>query len=202
VGVSVGDAVQAFAAVFPAELPDKTMVASVVLVARFRRPAAVWVGAAAAFTVHVTVAVTLGSFVGRLPATPVQLVVAALFAVGAGVLLRESADDDELPVGGIDAEPGSGVTTGARTATVAAFGTVLLAEWGDLTQIATASLAARSDAPVAVGVGALAALWTVAAVAAVAGQALARRIPTRLLQRVAAAVFAGLAIWTLVELAR
>src|SRR5262245_43914565 len=212
--MSVGAAVSAFAAVFPAELPDKTAIASVVLVTRYRRPFAVWVGAAAAFTIHVTVAVALGSFIGRLPQTPVQLVVAALFAIGAVVLYRESAKDEAHGVdateeakalGADEAVPTeAGVRTApasAWTATAAAFGAVLLAEWGDLTQLATASLAARSDDPVAVGVGALLALWSVAAIAAVAGQALTRRVPTRLLHRLAAGIFAALAVWTLVEIA-
>lgn len=189
------EAVQAFVAVFPAELPDKTMVATLVLTTRFRRPVAVWLGAAAAFTVHVTVAVAAGRLLTRLPELAVQLGVAALFAAGAVLLWRE---DDDLELGGTD-----GADAGASfTAAVAgSFGLVLLAEWGDLTQLATAGLAARSDAPVWTGVGALLALWTVAALAAGAGSALARRIPVRLLRRVAAVVFAALAVVTLGELA-
>jgi putative Ca2+/H+ antiporter (TMEM165/GDT1 family) len=206
--VSVATALQAFAVVFPAELPDKTMIASVVLVTKYRRPLAVWLGAAAAFTVHVTVAVTLGSFLGRLPKTPVELVVAGLFAVGAVVLFRESTKDQDINTdididGSADPDPtgtepaavaGRVRTTPARVAATA-FATVLLAEWGDLTQLATASLAARTNDPLGVGAGALVALWAVAAIAAVAGRALTRRVPTRLLHRVAAAVFAGLALW-------
>ena len=45
----ITDALRAFAAIFPAELPDKTMVASIVLVARYKHPLGVWLGAAAAF---------------------------------------------------------------------------------------------------------------------------------------------------------
>jgi putative Ca2+/H+ antiporter (TMEM165/GDT1 family) len=203
--VSVGTAVTAFATVFPAELPDKTMFASVVLVTRYRRPLAVWTGAAAAFTIHVTVAVTLGSFLGRLPKTPVQVVVAALFAGGSLLLLRESTRDPE-PVGaGVDPNgDGTGASTAVTTSggrvVLAAFLAVLLAEWGDLTQLATASLAARSNDPIGVGVGALLALWAVAAIAAVAGQALTRRIPTKLLHRLAAGIFAALAVWTVIEI--
>jgi Ca2+/H+ antiporter, TMEM165/GDT1 family len=195
--VSVAIALQAFAAVFPAELPDKTMFASVVMVTRYRKPLAVWVGAAAAFTIHVTVAVTLGSFLGRLPHTPVQIAVAALFAGGAVLLFRESTKAPD-PAAEVDGDTTVATDTGRVVG--AAFGAVLLAEWGDLTQLATASLAARTDDPVGVGIGALAALWSVAAIAAVAGQALTRRMPTRLLHRLAAAVFAGLAVWTVIEI--
>ena len=53
---------QAFATVFPAELPDKTMIATIVLVTRYRRPGWVWVGAVCAFAVHVVVAVAAEGF--------------------------------------------------------------------------------------------------------------------------------------------
>src|SRR5699024_6444473 len=66
---------QAFATVFPAELPDKSMVATIVLVTRYRRPALVWVGVVAAFGVHSVVAVAAGSVIGLLPETVVQVVV-------------------------------------------------------------------------------------------------------------------------------
>jgi putative Ca2+/H+ antiporter (TMEM165/GDT1 family) len=77
---------------------------------------------------------------------------------------------------------------------------IVLAEWGDLTQLATASLAATSSTPVAVGVGALAALWAVAALAVTVGRQLVARVPLRVLHRVAAGVFAALAMLTAVEL--
>ncbi len=73
-----------FAVVFLAELPDKTMVATLVLTTTYRRAFWVWLGAAAAFLVHVTVAVVAGDLLGRLPERPVKLAVAALFAVGRG----------------------------------------------------------------------------------------------------------------------
>ena len=55
---SFGDVLRAFITIFLAELPDKTMVATVVLTARFRRPVVVWLGVAGAFTVHVAVSYT------------------------------------------------------------------------------------------------------------------------------------------------
>jgi Ca2+/H+ antiporter, TMEM165/GDT1 family len=86
--MDIAAALRAFAAVFPAELPDKTMIATVVLVAHHRRALPVWCGAAAAFTVHVTLAVIAGRAVSLLPATPVRLVTATLFAAGAVLLWR------------------------------------------------------------------------------------------------------------------
>src|SRR5512138_1536746 len=78
-----------FLVVFLAELPDKTMVATLVLTTTYRRAFWVWLGAASAFLVHVTVAVLAGDLLSRLPDRPVKLVVAVIFAIGAVVLWRQ-----------------------------------------------------------------------------------------------------------------
>jgi Ca2+/H+ antiporter, TMEM165/GDT1 family len=91
--------------------------------------------------------------------------------------------------------------TTPRAAVLGSFALVALAEWGDLTQLATAGLAARSDDPVAVWVGALAALASVAAIAATFGRQIVARVPIHRINYIASAVFAALALWTLVELA-
>ena len=75
-----------------------------------------------------------------------------------------------------------------------------LAEWGDLTQLATAGLAARSGSPVAIWVGALVALASVAALAATFGRQIVARVPIRRINYVASAVFASLAVWSIVGL--
>lgn len=188
--------VQAFAAVFPAELPDKTMVATIVLVARYRRPLLVWIGAASAFTVHVVIAVAAGSAISLLPDRLVKAAVAALFTIGAILLFRaaRSAGDDEVAS---DDERANG----ARTALVGSFGLIVLAEWGDLTQLATTSLAASSGEPVATALGALLALGAVAGIAATFGRQLIARVPIQRVNYIAGGVFAALAAWTLVDLA-
>ena len=180
-----------FLAVFPAELPDKSMMATLVLTTRFGRPLPVWCGVAAAFTVQVTLAVLLGGLISELPDRPVNAVVAVLFGVGA-VLLWRSADEDQ------DATE-VGVATGFFGIAARSFGLIFIAEFGDLTQITTAGMAASTGQPLAVAVGALAALWLVAAFAAVAGQQLLRFLPLRLVRRIAAVIFALLALWTAVE---
>ena len=77
-------------------------------------------------------------------------------------------------------------------------GVVFVAEWGDLTQLATASLASGGEA-LSVFVGATAAMLTVAAIGVVAGQSLLRVLPERVLRRVAAVIFATLAVVALVS---
>jgi putative Ca2+/H+ antiporter (TMEM165/GDT1 family) len=194
--MSINDLLQAFATVFPAELPDKTMIATIVLVTRYRRPGWVWVGAVSAFTIHVTVAVAAGSAISLLPDVAVKLVVATLFAVGAALLFRaaRSAEED------IDTEEVTPTTATVRATVLGSFGLIILAEWGDLTQLATASLAAKSGNPVSTGIGALLALASVAAIAATFGRQLVARVAIHKVNYIGAAVFAGLAVWTLVEL--
>jgi putative Ca2+/H+ antiporter (TMEM165/GDT1 family) len=180
-------ALTVFGLVFLGELPDKTAVATLVLGARYR-PLPVWLGVAGAFAVHVVVAVAVGGLIAQLPRTPVELVTGALFLVGAVLLLRSSpASEDEVPE-----------VHGHRVA-LGAFGAILAAEFGDLTQILTATLAARYDSPVAVGVGAVTALWTVAGIAVLAGRSLLRVVPLRRVQQLAAAVLLVLAVLSLVS---
>jgi putative Ca2+/H+ antiporter (TMEM165/GDT1 family) len=194
--VSIKSLVQAFITIFPAELPDKTMIATIVLVTRYRRPGWVWLGAVSAFTLHVLVAVAAGSAISLLPDTPVKIVVATLFAIGAVLLLRAARSQADEPV-----DAGAVPTLTTIHGTVAgSFALILLAEWGDLTQLATASLAAKSGEPVSTGVGALLALAAVAAIAALFGRQLVARVPLHRINYVGAAVFAALALWTLGEL--
>ena len=194
--MSIKYLVQAFVTIFPAELPDKTMVATVVLVTRYRRPLWVWLGSVSAFSLHVVVAVAAGSAISLLPDTPVKLVVAILFAVGAALLLRAARTrDDELVA--TDASPASATIHGA---VLGSFALILLAEWGDLTQLATASLAAKSGEPVSTGVGALLALAAVAAIAVAFGRQLVERVALHKINYVGAAVFGALAILTIGEI--
>lgn len=185
---------QAFATIFPAELPDKTMIATIILVTRFRRPLWVWVGAASAFLVHVVVAVAAGSAIGLLPETAVTGVVTLLFLTGAILLFREArrGEDEEM-----DASVERGATIGGAVAS--SFGLIVLAEWGDLTQLATAGLAAAGHSPVGTAIGAWLALIAVAAIAATFGRRLVARVPIRRINYIGAVVFGLLALWTAKE---
>lgn len=73
------------------------------------------------------------------------------------------------------------------------FAVILVAEFGDLTQIATATLAARYHDPPSVAVGAVLALWAVAALAIVGGRGLLKVIPLTWVTRIAAAIMLVLA---------
>ncbi len=121
----------AFTLTFLAELPDKSMFASLVLGTRYR-PSWVWAGVATAFTVHMGIAVTAGQLLALLPDRVVEAVVAGLFVAGSVYLwvtsLRPEHRDE------VDA-----ARQGARAAPFwrvagTSFTVVFLAEWGDITQ--------------------------------------------------------------------
>ena len=179
-----------FGVVFVAELPDKTALASLVLGTRYRA-SYVFCGIAAAFLVHVVVAIAAGSLLGLLPHRWVQGVVGVLFLAGAAMLLSHRADEEE------DRPKEPGDQSFWRVAGTG-FTLILVAEFGDLTQIMTANLAARYDSPLSVGTGAVLALWAVAALGVLGGKALLRRVPLVLVTRIAAAVMvvmAGLSLY-------
>ena len=81
-------------------------------------------------------------------------------------------------------------------------GVLVAAEWGVLSQLATAGLAERVDDPVSVFAGAWAALLTVSALAVFLGRKLADRLPVALIRRVAAALFLAFAVVAAVETVR
>jgi putative Ca2+/H+ antiporter (TMEM165/GDT1 family) len=198
--VDVATVVTAFATVFLAELPDKTMLSTIVLSARFHRPLAVWIGAASALTLQMVIAVTAGQLLGLLPERPVRFGVAALFAIGAVVLWRSHDEDgDDFGDASARSERRDGMTFRRIAATT--FGVVFVAEWGDLTQLATASLATTRP-PASVLVGAVAAMLSVTAIGVLFGRALLRVVPPGLLHRLAAVVFGVLAVLFFVSAVR
>ncbi|WAU81526.1 TMEM165/GDT1 family protein [Streptomyces sp. Qhu-G9] len=181
----------AFGLIFLAELPDKTMFASLAMGTRMR-PLYVWFGTSTAFVVHVAIAVGAGSLIGLLPDWTVKSVSAALFAFGAFMLLRGAGDDEEEDSGGR-------TVTGFWPVSTTAFMAVFISEWGDLTQITTANLAATNGVA-SVAVGSAAALMSVSALALLAGRFIAKRVPLKTVQRIGGICMLGLAVWSLVEI--
>jgi Ca2+/H+ antiporter, TMEM165/GDT1 family len=186
----------AFVLILPVELPDKTLFATLVLATRFK-PLPVFLGVGLAFAVQCVVAVTAGSLLGLLPHYVVTAAVALLFLVGAVVLWRSAqSGPEEEELGETPEHPPF------WRATAISFGVLFAAEWGDFSQLATAGLAARYDAPVSVFVGSLAALLLVAGVAVFLGRKLADRLPVALIRRVAAVLFLAFAVVAVVETVR
>lgn len=187
-----------FVAIFVVELPDKTFVATLVLATRYR-PLLVWIGVSLAFLVQTIVAVLLGHAVTYLPENLVRGVAGVIFLAGAVLLFREGrthhmASEEEAEVAAKAKD-----VHGAR-AVLTCFLILFAAEWGDLSQLLTISLVAKYEAPVAVFIGALAALLTVSGLAAVSGRALMKYVALHVLHYLGAAVCLLLAGLTAYEL--
>lgn len=194
-------AATAYVLVLPVELPDKTFVATLVLSTRYRA-LPVWLGVGAAFAVQTLIAVTAGGLLSLLPRAPVLAAAATLFLLGAVLLWRSAAraEADAAVEQEHYAGTGPATATGLRAAG-ASFVVLFLAEWGDLSQLLTAGLAARAEDPVSVFAGAWLALLTVSGTAVLIGGALLRRVRLATIRRVAAVVCLSLSVLTGLEAA-
>ena len=197
----------AFLLIFPAELPDKTFIATLVLSTRYRR-LAVWIGVALAFAVQSAIAVAAGGLLSLLPQRLVLGITCLLFAAGAIVMLASglrarsaeiAEDEDEAEEFEESAERHARGSTSTLRIALTSFIVLFTAEWGDLSQLLTAGLAARTGEPFSVFLGAWLALITVAGIAVLIGGWLQKRVALWRIRLVSAAVLAALAAWTLWE---
>jgi len=194
--IDIAVLVTAFALIFIAELPDKSAIAGLVLGTRFPW-LWVFIGIATAFLVHVLVALAAGQLLTLLPERAVETVVAVLFLVGAVLIWREGmADEEETEDTERAAVAGVPDNAGFWKVASLGFGVIFVAEWGDLTQIMTANLAAKYDDPLSVGIGATLGLWAVGLLAILFGKTLLRVLPMRWITRIAAVVLVGVGIWS------
>jgi putative Ca2+/H+ antiporter (TMEM165/GDT1 family) len=179
-------ALYVFGVIFVAELPDKTALASLVLATR-HRAMPVFLGSALALSVQSLVAVAAGSVFAFFPERHVHIGAGLLF-LGTAVLMwlrKEEAGEEAVREGAV-AVPDTNFWRPFSTT----FGVIFIAEWGDLTQIATAALAAHERAPILVFAAATAALWAVTAIAVLVGNHAARILHPVAMQRVAAVLLA------------
>jgi putative Ca2+/H+ antiporter (TMEM165/GDT1 family) len=179
-----------FALIFISELPDKTAFATVLLASR-TQPLAVFCGAAGAFVVQSLVAVTFGRLLSALPERFVHIGAGIVFLVLAVVMWRRKEASNH---------GGAGTARdGFMKGIASAFTVIFIAEWGDLTQLATATLAAKYGAPVTIFVSATLALWAVTGLGVVIGHFAKRAIQPHFLQRLASVTFAVVGIVLLVR---
>jgi putative Ca2+/H+ antiporter (TMEM165/GDT1 family) len=194
-----------FALIFPAELPDKTFIATLVLATRFKH-LWVWLGVISAFFVQVLIAVTAGGLLALAPQRLVLGITFVLFAIGSYIMIKgglssraaeqEAEADEEAEVASKASEQNP---ASAWKIYVTSFVILFTAEWGDLSQLLTAGLAARTDQPLSVFIGSWTALAIVSGLAVLAGTWLRQRVPIWRIRLVSGAILAALAIWTLVE---
>jgi Ca2+/H+ antiporter, TMEM165/GDT1 family len=183
-----------FGFIFVAELPDKTALASLVLATR-HRAFPVFLGASLALTIQSVIAVAAGHLFSLLPAKAVHVGAGIVFLVSAIIMWRRRSDEGSSSKD----EGAESARQGFFRSFWLVFTVVFIAEWGDLTQIATAGFEARYRSPILVFAAATAALWSVAALAVFLGNRAGRLLDARVTQRVAAVLFGLVGIVLLVS---
>jgi len=192
-----------FALVVPAELPDKTFISCLVLSSR-HRPLPVWVGATTGLVLQAGIAVVAGGLLALLPKVALRCIVAALFLAG-GIYLLVSTERSQAERGELLASSEEEALTSKRSnfwrPAATTFVVVALAEFGDITQVLIANLAARYKDPWAVFTGAAVAFALVSLLGVAAGRTITRWVPLTLVRRISGVALLGFAAYSVVSLA-
>ncbi|HEY9447068.1 MAG TPA: TMEM165/GDT1 family protein [Burkholderiales bacterium] len=169
-----------------AEIGDKTQLLSLLLAARFRKPAPIIVAIFLATLLNHGLAALLGEWVRGLlsPEAARWLLGLSLLAIAAWTLKPDKLDG---------AVP-SATRLGVFAVTFVSF---FFAEMGDKTQVATVVMAAEYRAFFAVVMGTTLGMMIANVPVVVLGGAMAHRIPLHIVRRVAAGMFAVLAVFIL-----
>lgn len=178
----------AFAVVFVAELGDKTQLVAMSLAARYRT-ITVLAGITIAYAITNGISVVVGGLLGAaLPTTAISIAEAIAFFGFAIWTLRDEDDDED---DGADA-------IGGRSVLASIIGAMVLAELGDKTMLATATLAAR-ESPLLTWAGATLGITASGALAVGVGSLLGDRLPKRTIRLAAAALFALFGVLLLLD---
>lgn len=182
-----------FIIIFLAEMPDKTMFSSIIMGSKMT-PRWVFFGAALAFLFQVIISVTVGGFVSRIPKEPLNIGVGIVFIIGALLIVREiltnEAKDEE-------ALAKKTAMQGGLRQFLIAFSVIFIAEFGDLTQIAAADLAAKTGNPLSVGVGSFVGLICITALGVYFGSTILVKFPIKPIQIISVIIMGGLGVVTL-----
>jgi putative Ca2+/H+ antiporter (TMEM165/GDT1 family) len=178
-----------FIVIFIAELPDKTALAALILATKYRVRDVI-IGACLAFLVQTVVGVAAGSVFTLLPLTPIRIASGIGFLVFAALAFLRKEEELEQ-----EEQTDIAQVKSRRPIWLVSFLVIFAAEWGDLTQLATAALVAQNRHPLSVGIGAVLALWTVTILAAVSGARLSRFLKPKLLNAVSGLLFGAIGIY-------
>lgn len=139
-------------------------------------------------------AVIFGNFLSVLPQQWVHFAAGILFLVFAILMWRRNSECAEEA----SCDEKAKASRFFKSVTQA-FLTIFIAEWGDLTQLATATLAAKYHAPITIFTSATLALWAVTAIGVIIGCRVKGFINPTFLQRMAASVFAIVGVGFLIH---
>jgi len=171
-----------------AEIGDKTQLLALVLAARFRKPWPIVAGILVATLANHAFAGAVGEIVTEfVPRDVLRWVLGLSFlAMAAWTLVPDKLDDDEAPR----------TASGVFVTTLVAF---FLAEMGDKTQLATVALAAQFDQYAWVVAGTTLGMMVANVPVVFLGDRLSKRIPLKPVRMVAAALFAAVGAFVLLQ---
>jgi putative Ca2+/H+ antiporter (TMEM165/GDT1 family) len=178
-----------FVVVLLVELPDKTALATVLLATK-NKPLPVFAGVALAFVIQTMVAVFAGSLIALLPHQVVRIGAGLLF-IGMAIVVAWRTRRQQVAEA---AEQVPAPSRGRDRPFITAFTMIMLAEWGDLSQLATVAFQARYNQALTVFISATLALWTVTALAVFVGNRLGSLLPERPVQYAAAGLMVVIGI--------
>lgn len=175
----------AFGVVFLAELGDKTQLLALGFGAKYPLRTVV-VGLTVGFGISGALAAIVGGVIGAaLPERPIAIVGGVAFiAFAIYTLLSTDDDDDEDPAVNVT---GAGPLL-ARSAVLSIAASIAIGEFGDKTQLATATLAAQSQ-PFLVWIGATAGEVSAAMAGAILGNRAGARLNPSIIRYASAALF-------------
>lgn len=176
-------AATSYALIAAAEIGDKSQLVCMTLASRHRASPIVW-GALVAFAMLNGLAVVFGAAIAHwVPDYWVATAVAVLFAVFGFAALFQRADEEDAEV----------VEKSGHSIFFTTLAMIMLAEFGDKTQLAVVAYSSTAD-PLAVWLGATLALATTSLLGVLAGRALLQRMPLSLLHRISGVIFLLLAV--------
>jgi len=172
------------------EMGDKTQLLAILLAARFRKPWPIIAGIFLATLANHAAAGAAGGWVAQILGPNILRWVIGLgfLAMAAWMLVP-----DKIDANAVQQQP---ARWGVFGTTFVAF---FLAEMGDKTQIATVALAARYTDLLAVVMGTTLGMMISNVPAVFLGEAIARRVKMALVHGIAALIFAGLGVLTLLN---
>jgi Ca2+/H+ antiporter, TMEM165/GDT1 family len=167
-----------FLFIFLAAAPGRTTFV-LILLASQARLTSIFMGAAAAFFVQSLISILLGRVLALFPQFITYLAAGFLFLYFAYSFWRQSQKSQDRAI--------PHVAFNARSV----FLLVFMAEFGDVSQLAIATAAARSPSKLVVFFAAVTSLWLITGGALFLGHHLGRALRPQLIQKVASVGFAG-----------
>jgi Ca2+/H+ antiporter, TMEM165/GDT1 family len=176
--------ISTFFLIFLSELPDKTALATVALATKFKGKHVLF-GVWLAFLIQTLVGIFFGRVLLFLPAKPVHIAAGVGFLIFAVFTLRSNEAAELEKEEKVVEKEASKHHRGWLTSFLVIFG----AEWGDLSQLTTAALVARTGHALSVGLGAIGALFLVSGIAVALGTKLNKFVSPKKLKKISGYLF-------------